>query len=299
LNYSFSRLSLVSNKLPSKRPLAHTFLAHPHTKLSLPAVEAVSLNPILFAQIPDLEIVFKKFASFVDDATATAPPEYDAVQIKDTLTNSVLPYLKTRSAPDGGKGKNGIPAPAAMMTSWARATVTLTATLSVAQLFPLVDMWRLALLDPTVCTILSSLSPNHNPLHVLLARAHKALTDGDQSTQVTARNTILTSLRLLANALGSEPLARGLCGVPDQRIRMLDVLIPSLLHTDALVRTAAASAAFNVAALIQRARVAQVKGGRTDAPGGQLEGEWEVEMVSAIVEAIGRETQSEDVGKEL
>lgn len=71
------------------------------------------------------------------------------------------------------------------------------------------------------------------------------------------------------------------------------VLVPSLLHEDGAVRTAAASLAFNVAAFIQKGRVAKVRGETVEA----FEDEdWEVEIVSAVVEALDRETASEDVG---
>jgi desumoylating isopeptidase 1 len=76
-----------------------------------------------------------------------------------------------------------------------------------------------------------------------------------------------------------------------------DVLVPGLLSEDAAVRTSAASLAFNVAGWMQRGRVGREEGGggegvRED----EEDGEWEVEMVSAVVEAIERETNSEDVG---
>jgi hypothetical protein len=53
---------------------------------------------------------------------------------------------------------------------------------------------------------------------------------------------------------------------------------------------------FNVAAALQRRRVDRVKAGRSDAVRDELDGEWEVELASAIVEAIQRELNSEDVG---
>ncbi len=73
-------------------------------------------------------------------------------------------------------------------------------------------------------------------------------------------------------------------------------LIPTLLHDDPTVRTSAASLAFNAAAFIQAGRAEKIRnGGRATA---EYEDEdWEVEMVSAILEALDREKDSEDVGK--
>jgi hypothetical protein len=76
------------------------------------------------------------------------------------------------------------------------------------------------------------------------------------------------------------------------------IIVSSLLHDDGSVRTAAASLAFNVGAWLQNNRVEAVKGGkgiRGDAVG--EDEEWEVELVSAILEAFGRETGNEEVGE--
>lgn len=75
---------------------------------------------------------------------------------------------------------------------------------------------------------------------------------------------------------------------------MTSVLVPSLLHEDGAVRTAAASLAFNVAAFIQKGRVAKVRG---EIVAAFEDEDWEVEIVSAAIEALDRETASEDVGE--
>lgn len=72
---------------------------------------------------------------------------------------------------------------------------------------------------------------------------------------------------------------------------LTDVLVTSLLHSDLNVRTAGASLVFNVAAWVQK--------GRSKADGDGVEdGDWEMELMSAVVEAIDREglEGSEDVG---
>jgi len=76
------------------------------------------------------------------------------------------------------------------------------------------------------------------------------------------------------------------------------VLVPSLLHADALVRTAAASLAFDVSTVLQTSRVESVKSGRGIKPyEDDRFVDWEVEMVSAVVEAIDREKENEEVGE--
>lgn len=79
-----------------------------------------------------------------------------------------------------------------------------------------------------------------------------------------------------------------------------EVLVPSLLHSDGLVRTAAASLAFDVSTVLQKSRVEAVKSGRGIKPYRAAEdgfADWEVEMVSAVIEALDREKENEEVGK--
>jgi hypothetical protein len=87
--------------------------------------------------------------------------------------------------------------------------------------------------------------------------------------------------------------------LPQAREKLTEVLIPSLLHEDASVRTSAASLAFNAATALQKPRAEAVRTGKKW--NAETEGEdvcdWEVEMVSAITEALERETENEEVGK--
>lgn len=82
---------------------------------------------------------------------------------------------------------------------------------------------------------------------------------------------------------------------------MTRVLVPSLLHEDAAIRTAAASLAFNAATHLQKARVEAVRTGRRwdSQSEGEDIGDWQVEMASAVVEALDREKESEEVGQLL
>ncbi|KAJ7043961.1 PPPDE putative peptidase domain-containing protein [Mycena alexandri] len=274
--------------------LFQAYPPHPHTSLSLTAVKAISLAPILFTQVPALDAVFAKFVSFID---ATPSPS-TTVPAKELLRTQVIPYLKGRFAPvDPAPGSKASPLPSAtpmLLTSWASATTALLGALSTESLFPLVDMWRLALLDPAAATWLAA-APGAGPIGVLARIARDALA---QSTQDKGtRNYVLTTLRLLANAFKSAPLARVLLSGGDGAA--LGTLVPALLHSDATVRTAAASLAFNAAASVQRARVATGSGlggvnvsnaSADDADAAMAADEdWQVELTSALVEALERE----------
>jgi hypothetical protein len=78
------------------------------------------------------------------------------------------------------------------------------------------------------------------------------------------------------------------------------MLVQTLLHQDRLVRVAAASLAFNVGAWVQKGRIARIKGSDAVVDGiraGEEDGEWEMELVSAVAEALGSEEESEDAGE--
>lgn len=268
------------------------YLAHPHKSLSIPSIQSISLNPILFTQVPALDTVLNKLISFVDLAPQTswsASLSKTPVQVKQTLTDAVVPYLKSRFAGAKTATPPNLPsATPALLSAWTQVTVTLIQVLPIESLFPLVDMWRLALLDPAVGSWSAAvLDPNTDPISTLLTKANIAV----QTSAANSRNYILTVLRLVSNAFCSAPLARKLLSRSQSKGDLTSLLVPTLLHADAAVRTAAASLTFNVAAWTQKGRGGGVGQGEEE------EEDWEVEMVSAVVEALDREKGSEEVGE--
>ncbi|KAH7926479.1 hypothetical protein BV22DRAFT_1032860 [Leucogyrophana mollusca] len=253
------------------------FPPHPHTKLSLPAIESISLNPILFTQVPALDSVLAKFVGFIDGAPSWTGST-SKVEVKQVLLQVLLPYLKTRFATPPRTVK-------APLDRLPTITSVLGSNLSAGELFPLVDLWRLALLDAAVSAWVATSDTSNGPINVLLGKALS-------STDPAPRNYMLTTLRMFSNAFQNPILARRLLSTTRNDITSL--LVSSLLHEDASVRTAAASLAFNVAAFLQKRRVEQVRGGGNDGEV-QEDADWEVEMTSAIIEAIEREKSNEEI----
>ncbi|KZT23414.1 DUF862-domain-containing protein [Neolentinus lepideus HHB14362 ss-1] len=263
--------------------LYQAFPPHPHQSLSLPAVESLSRNPILFQQAPALDSVVNKLNSLID-ASQTWPSAARKDSVKATLSADILPYLKARFPPPTNvqkKSTPSVPATIVLLNKWAEVTVVLSEALGPAELFPVADMWRLALLDEVVGGWAAT--ANNDPVTLLLPKTSSG----------TARNYVLVVLRMLANTFATTALARKVTsGV--LREQLTAFLLQTLLHDDVAVRTAAASLAFNVAAYLQKLRIEKVRnGGSTDA--GDADEDWEVEMVSATVEAISQENQSEEV----
>ncbi|KAL1660602.1 PPPDE putative peptidase domain-containing protein [Schizophyllum commune] len=249
--------------------LYQAYPPHPHTKLNLPAIQKLSLDPILFKQVPALETVLVKLSSSV--TTITWPADAPMTMAQQRQPNGATSHVTAQPA---------------ALTAWTSATSTLTSILPAEALFPLADLWRLVILDPAAGTWCASAIASHAPDPITtLLRAHQK--------DPSARNLLLTTLRLLANAFAHQTLGRTLVSGAT-RAEFTAVLVPALLHEHAGVRTAAASVAFNSAGALQRARVESVRSGG----GGYADGEdedWEIEMVSAVVEALDKEKASEDV----
>ncbi|KAI0279227.1 PUL domain-containing protein [Russula aff. rugulosa BPL654] len=172
----------------------------------------------------------------------------------------------------------------AVVAAFGRTIAALVADLPAASMFPLFDIWRLAILEPAIA-------------QVTLTPLVKVLTLNSESVSSSPRATLLTLLRLATNAIGAS-LSRSLLlpGAQGARAALTSVLVQTLLHQDRLVRVAAASLAFNVGAWVQKGRVARIKGEEVvdGIREGEEDGEWEVELVSAVAEALAGEEESED-----
>ncbi|KAL0581184.1 hypothetical protein V5O48_000874 [Marasmius crinis-equi] len=263
--------------------LFQAYPPHKHTSLSLPAMQALSLKPILFTQVPNLDVVSKKLLSSIP--SDLKQPQQD---VNKTISATVVPYLKSRFA-QPASATSLPPANPTLLAAWNQTTVALSASLPPESLFPLVDMWRLALLDPAVGTWFAA-NLSTSPLVTLLRVASTV------SVQQCPRPYILTLLRLLSNAFSSNVLAPQFF-FGNLRSETTALLIPSLLHSDAGVRNAAASLAFNMASFLQNRRAEAVRNGSSGGSekNGLEDEDWEVEMASAIVEAVDREKTAEDV----
>lgn len=251
--------------------LYQAFPPHPHTAISLPAVEAISLNAILSSQVPNLDTALAKVTAFIDAASSWSgsATKEDTKQI---IAKNIIPYLKARGSSSP---------PNISFEPWKGATISLATNLSAGELFPVVDMWRIALLEPAVCGWSATKLGPESPIIVLLSRAEGA-----------PRNYTLTLLRMMSNAFSNKVIAREL--LLSSRPSITAVLVAALLHEDATVRMAAASLAFNMAAHLQRLRVENV---RRNAEGDDADEneDWDVEMTSALLEAIEREKTTEEI----
>ena len=156
-----------------------------HTSLDLPSISSLSTEPILFAQVPALGTVHEKLASFVDAMPSLAKSS----KIKDDLAQQIFPWLKQRYVQ-----KSKAPTSPAVVGAFGQTIGALVADLPPASMFPLFDIWRLAILEPTIAR--ATLTP-----------FVKVLASTSETVSSSPRATLLTLLRLTTNALGTSSLS--------------------------------------------------------------------------------------------
>lgn len=263
--------------------LEECFPRHPHRKLYLPAIEAVSTNPIQSSNSPNFTALLGKLEGFSGTTS-------DDIAL---LRTKVVPLLEGKAAKSDAETKD-------TYLAWTAATGRMLGELKAEETFPVIDLWRVALLNPKIVTLLTiNLTPSTNsaeqPISSILDLAARTLKSSGTSTP---KPFLLTVLRLLTNLLASLPLANLFLATPSPSAllhtlqeNIVTVTVDSLLHPDQAVRTAAAGVAINLAGYRHRVSKEQ----HIQAEDGD-EHEWEIELASALIESIGKEVD-EDVGE--
>ncbi|KAG8862411.1 hypothetical protein FRB96_001481 [Tulasnella sp. 330] len=281
--------------------LYEAFPLHPHVKLDLPAIRAVSLKPIIYSQPPSFDAAYGKLASFIE---ASSAPDKSAVVT--AFKAEILPFLKVRFPPATANGKEkaqpNTSVPQSFLASFAKVTITLLNNLQPAELFPVVDFWRVAVLDDRVASWLGLAGTRKDgPQTDITQKIFVKVVALHEEAHAVPRNLLLTTLRLASNCFMSSDLTRHILTPSTTssasvapRSTLTSVLIPALLHDDDSTRTAAASLAFNIAQDVQKPLMEA--GGKTpESTNSDMDAEWQVEIVSALVEALSRESSNEAI----
>lgn len=245
--------------------------------MALPALRKLtqSLAPVTYPAVPALPLLSAKLGSFLAASTSSALlPTTSA-----TLTKRVIAYLATLPAPPTTPTSA---LPSGLEEAWSSATATALSVLPPAEWFPVLDLWRIGLardgkrLSPSFAALLPSL---------LSAIADPKLLDSPEGMT----KALLTSLRLVSNALPFEPLVAVLLAPEGgRREATTRLVVRALLDPDTSVRSVGAGLAWSIVGRVWQERE---KGG--EAEGGE---EWEVEVACAVLEALGREAESFEVG---
>ncbi|WVQ93816.1 hypothetical protein IAU59_000894 [Kwoniella sp. CBS 9459] len=261
--------------------LEDCYPSHPHRRLYLPAVEALPNNPITAAGVPAYSALAGKLEGFLSGKGK----ESDVKIVRE----EVVPFLEDKKSLSDPQLRE-------LAEKWISSTHRMLESLKADESFPVIDLWRVGLLKPRLASYLAlRLSPSSqppsppDPISTILSLASNTLTLSGTSTP---KPFLLTVLRLITNLLASNELANltlssGNGSHPEIQEKMISILVESLLHPEVTVRSAAAGVAVNAGAWKQR-----TKGDVSH------DVEWDVEVVSALVEGIGREAD-EDVAHRL
>ncbi|PVF95020.1 DUF862-domain-containing protein [Serendipita vermifera] len=255
------------------------FPPHLHSKLPLPLLRGTDLKPILFQQVPKLDALSTKLLSIIDSLEVPAPQKATWKSNVSTMKSYIgerLPNKTSTTTP-------------ANISEWVNTTAELSKLITPASIFPLIDLWRLALLLPDVTSHLCSTTIS--PIPALLKIAAEA-PNGSEN-----KNLHITTLKLACNIFANSTLVRLVLSRSspqgaEAREALTLLLVNNLLSELENVREAAASLAFNIATFLQKPLMEALERGMTgQMPKDEIvdDWDWRIELLSAVIEAIGRE----------
>ncbi|CED82457.1 Uncharacterized conserved protein [Phaffia rhodozyma] len=290
--------------------LYQAFPPHPHSTWPLPAVQAVSVNPILYGAAPKYPALIERLKGSLLDGQSEYGTlgEEERKRLVELVERQLVPFLETKAVPDGIKLED-------LLGEFLKATVQVIRNVGYEASFPLIDLWRIAIIDRRVSTfstmppVTSSSIPRDHantslpPILELLSLC-SASSSGHGSS--LSRPFCLTSLRFLANAFTTVPLASLVLSTTHQlanlssssssasspREILTTLMVDNLLSDDVSLKSSAAGLAFNVSGL--RHRRNSLNELEKDIESAE-EGDWTLEIVIVLVEAIKLENKSEDV----
>ena len=234
---------------------------HPHTLLRLPTLQRLHKTPVSYTKIPPIEKLIAKMGSYGSSPAVCA--------LKDFITTRQQSGAMEASIPD-------LPAISTFI-------IKSIQTLPPESLFPIVDLFRLALVDPRVSGYYAE--DTAETVFRILNEVNRL----DTSCPYQLR---IVTLHMACNVFTSPLFPIKLFSEPSYSTPLFQLVTSSLLDNEhPPVRVAASSLAFNITASNHQQRVR----GNADClqEGGQ------VELVASLLEAIGRERESKDGMKGL
>ena len=235
---------------------------HVHMKLKLNTLKSMSVLPILYEQKPNLDAAITKLGTFATDNEA----------VKTALDKAKL-SLKSLADPTRLHESD-------LIKTFEHVQHILQA-LKAEQCFPLFDILKYAVLKANVSALAAeSIATEQNVVVSILEKG--------TSSNLT-RPSQITLLRLLCNCFSSNLLASRLLMEAKARTKISSILVQALLESDNSVRIAAGSLAYNVACWLRKQRKTWRDDKMNDDPTMQEQEEFEIELCSALIEALERE----------
>ncbi len=271
------------------------FPPHPHEKIYLGAVKGITLEPILPGNKANYPALMNKLKGYLEE------PRKEEVRVAlGVLEETVIPRLlgsSGQSLKDEQLGK--------IMEEWRSANKVLFDALKPEEAFPVIDLVVFGLSDTRISswtTLSTQDTTGNNMIDQALVPASVLCSSisSDSKTPTTAtKPTLLTTLRLLQMSTKSLSLSRGIF-LPHSPISPTarKIFLHCQLHEDVAVRNAAAGLAMNLAGMRHRDRKEHERRGVEmnvmSAEEGEVDEDWELEFLSAVVESIER-TEDEDI----
>ncbi|CAO3650460.1 unnamed protein product [Mucor fragilis] len=251
--------------------LFEAFPPHPHRKILLRAVVDQPNVPILYSTPGKWDMIYTKLNSFLETQGVTL----DADQ-KSVLDQSKAFLEKKDTSLNAGQ--------------WKSLVDVLLQKLTVDQLFPLFDIYRSLLLSKSVSDFYVS-----DPSQIA------SIMDIASKSESPAKATWLMILRIACNIFAGTTLSTTQFTsnlAASHRSQLTQLLVTSLLASDAQVRQAAASLAYNCSTCIAVERLEKEKG-TFSGMAEQEDDDWQVELTSAVMDALIKETDQEIIHRLL
>ncbi|CAO3569555.1 unnamed protein product [Mortierella alpina] len=253
--------------------------AHPHALLSLTQYKGLSGTPILFPALDSVDAVFAKLKTFLP--TENGLSEQEVKQL-----DKIHAWLKKRQAAKTNQSPE--PTLGELGATWKPLLGKLAGLLPYENQFPLLDIMRMLILHPKIAEVYAKDG------NLTLVNMFKLVADkGNDGSKPTA----LMTLRLACNAFGT-PLLGTYVLSSAAREATKQLLVATLLSPVAQQRQTAASLAFDIGVKLAQSRSELTDTATPSLSGGplkDLEEEWTMECLSAIVAAIEKEDSEEIV----
>jgi thiol-disulfide isomerase/thioredoxin len=241
---------------------------HPHTNMrfNLPTLLGTSQAPVKFDKVPPLSKVIAKMGE----------------ASKDPIIPSIQSFITLRSE----SGAREAPLPD--LPAFASFLQQAPKQMQVDVLFTAVDLFRLTLVDPRVSGFFAE-EASQQTVTTLLSHVNTNL-----SITSCPYSLRLTLLQATCNLFSSRLYAERTLTSPALINPVITLVTTSLLDdTNTAIRVAAASVAFNIAAVNRQQRT------KDEQPHEALAEAEQVELVASLVEAIGQEESSAEALKGL
>ena len=229
---------------------------HPHTLLRLPNLQRPNKTPVTYTKVPPIDKLINKMGPSGSDPAVSALKEFVIARQQSGAVDAPLPSLPDISTFIIKSCKNLPP----------------------ETLFPIVDLFRVALVDPRLSGYFAQ---DRSPtIFTILS----AVIDLDTKCPYTLR---IVTLHMACNLFTSPLFPPKLLSDHTLSAPLLQLVTSSLLDTEhSPIPVAAASLAFNIASTNHMRRIAE----KDDL----LPESGQVELVASLLEAMGKERENKE-----